>query len=382
MHILHTFANNSHVPYLTWFAERAAREGNIRYTFLILYPERPVMIEEMESLGFTCIWIPFDATMRKWGMLRALPQLWWQIQKARPDVVHCNLFDDSMPGLIASWLAGVRVRVITRQDTGFHWRYTPLWTHLDRWNTRLATHVIAISEECRAFLVEQEHAPPSKVHLVHNGIPPERFTAQDEGTVARLRERFGIAGHWPIIGTVARFIEWKGYRHIISAAKLLAQKHPNARFLFCGQGDQENEIRQLVFAAGLQNHVVFTGWVERAEIASFFGLLDIYLHAAELEPFGLVYAEAMMNGVPVVSTPTGAARDAIIDGENGILAERNGLALATGVERLLNVDLSSIGEAGRQTALKMYSFEIMWKGTMDIYHNALDIASCESHSSQ
>lgn len=51
MHVLHTFANNSHVPYLTWFAERAAREGSVRYTFLILYPTRPVMLDEMEKLG-------------------------------------------------------------------------------------------------------------------------------------------------------------------------------------------------------------------------------------------------------------------------------------------------------------------------------------------
>ncbi len=371
MHVLHTFANNSHVPYLTWFAERAAREGNIRYTFLILYPERPVMIEEMEKLGFTCIWIPFDSAKRKWGMIRTLPQLWWHIRKAKPDIVHCNLFDDSLPGLIAAWLAGVRVRVITRQDTGFHWRYTPLWTRLDRWNSRMATHVIAISEEARDFLLRIEHTPPSKLRLVHNGIPPERFTKQDGQAMDRMRVRFGSVGRYPVIGTVARFIEWKGYRHIVEAAKIIARDHPDAMFLFCGQGEQEPEVRQWVHDAGLERNIVFTGWVERADMASFFGLLDIYLHAAELEPFGLVYAEAMMNAIPVVSTATGAALDAITDGINGILSERNGEALAAGVERLLKADAKAIGEAGRQTALSMYSFDTMWEGTTGIYEQAL-----------
>lgn len=125
-------------------------------------------------------------------MLRVLPQLWWQILRAKPEIVHCNLFDDSLPGLIAALLAGIRVSVITRQDTGFHWQYTPIWSWLDRWNTRMATHMIAISGECRAFLLEKEHAPVSKVRLVHNGIPPERFTKKVEATMAWMRERFGL----------------------------------------------------------------------------------------------------------------------------------------------------------------------------------------------
>ncbi|MBK9421156.1 MAG: glycosyltransferase [Flavobacteriales bacterium] len=76
-------------------------------------------------------------------------------------------------------------------------------------------------------------------------------------------------------------------------------------------GAQEIAIRQRVEEAGLTAYVVFTGWVDRADMPSFYGLLDLYLHAAALEPFGLVYAETMMNGVPVVSTRTGAALDAI-----------------------------------------------------------------------
>lgn len=371
MHVLHTFANNSHVPYLTWFAERAASEKNIRYTFLIMHSERPVMIEEMKQLGFECIWIPFDTKKRKWGMISALPKLWWHMRKAKPDIVHCNLFDDSVPGLIAAWLAGVHVRVITRQDTAFHWFHAPRWVWLDRWNTRLATDVIAISNECQQFLVEKEKAPPSKITLVHNGIPPERFTHQIDHVRSSLRERFKLEGRYPVIGTVARFIEWKGYRHIVDAAAHIVQKHPKALFLLCGSGAQEIEVRLWVAEAGLQENVVFTGWVERDHMPSFFSLLDIYLHAADLEPFGLVYAEAMMNAVPVVSTPTGAALDAITDGVNGILAARNGESLASGVERLLAADPVAIGNAGRATALAMYPFDTMWNGTVQLYERAL-----------
>jgi len=372
MHVLHTFANNDSVPYLTWFAERARHEGDPRYTFLVMYPKRPRMIDEMRALGFNVEWIPYDDRKRKRGMLLALPRLWWYMRRYRPDVVHCNLFDDSLPGIIAAWLAGIKVRVVTKQDTGFHWLHAPRWMFLDRLISRTATHVIAISEECKRFLIEREHADPSKIVRIHNGIPPEIFTQQDPLVMEQLRVRFGTTGKGPIIGTVARFIEWKGYRYIIAAAARIVLRHPDARFLLCGTGNQEKEIRTLVSEANLDEHVIFTGWVDRQEMASFYGLLDVYLHAAILEPFGLVYAEAMMNGVPVVSTPTGAALDAIVNGENGILVdERSAEALADGVEHLLRSGPRSIGAAGKETALRMYHFNIMWEGTVDLYRWAL-----------
>ncbi|MBK8580926.1 MAG: glycosyltransferase family 4 protein [Flavobacteriales bacterium] len=372
MHVLHTFANNSSVPYLSWFAERAHSEGNIRYTFIILYPERPAMIDEMKALGFPCHWIKYDDNNRKRGMLNALPQMWNLLRKIRPDVLHCNLFDDSLPGMVAGWLAGIKVRVVTKQDTGYHWLHTPKWMRFDRLITRLSTDVITISNESKMFLLAKEGAPEQKLRLVHNGIPPERFTQQSPTVMEDLRKRFRINEHRPVIGTVARFIPWKGYGHIVEAVRLLTRKHPDAIFLFCGTGKEEAQIKKQVQAANLQEQVVFTGWVDRAEMASFYGLMDVYLHAAVLEPFGLVYAEAMMNGVPVVSTRTGAALDAIEDGQNGILVEeRSGEALADGIERLLQLDTRTVGQAGKRTALRMFPFEVMWKGTTEVYRQAL-----------
>lgn len=372
LHVLHTFANNSTVPYLSWFAERAAREGSVRYSFVNLYPERPAMIDEMAALGFPCEWVPYDDRHRKRGILKALPAMLRHIRRHKPQIVHCNLFDDTVPGLIAARLAGVPVRVMTRQDTGFHWMHARQWLFLDRWNARLATAIIAISGESMRHLIEREGLPAEKMHLVHNGIPPGPHTAQDPREIQALRTRFGLEGRGPVFGNVARFIEWKGHRHLIDAARLLVQRHPQARFLLCGQGELEDEVRRWAHEAGLDEHVILTGRLERRQMPSFYGLLDTYLHAAVLEPFGLVYAEAMMNGVPVVSTATGAALDAITDGVNGFLArERSGAALAEAVERLLASDRKAIGEAGRATALRMYSFDTMWNGTMEVYRKAL-----------
>lgn len=372
MHVLHTYANSHSVPYLTWFTEQAARERNVHYSFLLMHTERPPMVDEMEARGFPAKWIRYDQGKRKRGMLRTLPWMWWHMRRIRPDVVHCNIFDDTVVGLLAAWLAGVKVRIVSKQSTGYHWHFARKWIWVDRLVNRLATDIITISHESRQYLLEKEKAPAHKLHLVHNGIPPERFTNQDPAIVAQLKERFGIAPGHLVIGTVARFIPWKGYALIVEAARLFVKNHPEARFIFCGTGTQQDDIRRRVREAGLDGHVIFAGRVEREQMASFYGTLDIYFHAALLEPFGLIYPEAMMNKVPVVSTATGAALDAIEDDHNGFLArERTPQALADALERAARSDRSTIGKAGKETALRLFHFNVMREGTLAVYRNAL-----------
>lgn len=371
MHIVHTFSNCSSVPYMSWFAARASREGSPRYSFILMHPERPRMIEEMEAYGFKCIWIKYSDRHRKRGILKTLPLMWWHILRLRPDVVHSHLFDDSLPAMIAAWAARVKVRAVTKQWTGVHWLQAPRWVWTDRLINRLATHLIAVTGECKQFMIDMEHADPAKIHLVHHGIDPGAETRVDAGTVDQLRQRFRTEGRFPVIGTVARMIEWKGHRPIVDAAQAVVERHPRALFLFCGMGELEKDVRKYVEEKGLADHILFTGRIPRPDMPSFYSLLDIYLHAAQLEPFGFVYPEAMMNAVPVVSTPTGAARDALEDGKSGILVERNGAAIAQGIERLLQLDRRAIGQAGREAALRLFTFDRMWAGTLKVYHQAL-----------
>lgn len=372
-HVMHTFANNDGVPYLSWFMERAAKEGNVHFSFLILYPTRPKMLEEIRSYGFECEWIKFDDKRRARGMFWAVPKMWWYMMRYRPDIVHGHLFDDTLPAMVAAFFARIKVRLFTRQDSCFHWNYAPRWVFLDRLNALLATRVIAVSEDTRTFTTEKEHVAASKVGMVHHGIPPEPFTTINENVKEKLRERFGLHNSFPVIGTVARFIEWKGYRHIVEAAGVIVKSYPNAKFLFCGSGPQRPEIEKRVKDSGLQEHVVFTGWVDREDVPSLYRTMDVYLHAADHEPFGFVFAEAMMSGVPVVSTRTGGFADVVKDDRTGVVVnERSGKALANGVLALLKKDPVAVGRAGCELALDRFSFDRMWAGYMAEYQMALN----------
>ena len=367
MHVIQIMANNPSVPYFKWFAEEVHKHPGMKFTFVAMCSERPAMIDEMKERNCDCVWVKYDDKDRKAGMIRGFFELLKLFRKLKPDVVHTHLFDDSFPGLLAAKIAGVKKRVITKQDTTFHWYYAPKWVWADRFNNRNATHLIAVTEENKQFIIESERADPKKVRLAHNGFPFDLMTNQSDETKRKYIEKYGLQGKI-VVGTVSRLIEWKGYVHIINAAERLVVNYPQIHFLFIGQGEQKKELEKLIAEKKLQNHITLTDWIDRADIPSLYGIMDVYAHAAKFEPFGFVIVEAMFNGVPVVSTATGVAKDAIVHEENGYLVSYKNMELLTnGIEFMLENDGKAIGIKGKESALKTFQFVQMFDRYKNIY---------------
>lgn len=332
MHVVHLIANNSTVPYLTCFAERLGKYPDIKFSFVTLHHEKPKMVEEMRKYGCEAYWIKFDHRKRKSGMVSSFFSLARLFRKLKPDVVNTHLFDDSLQGLLAARLTGVKIRVIHKQDTGYHWNFKPSYIWADKFNNNNATHIVAVSGESKKFILEKEKANPSKVYLIHSGIDLDYITRQDENVKQALAEKYKLKGKF-VIGTIARYIEWKGYKYIIDAAKIAVEKNKNLKFLFVGHGSQEQELREMVAHYGLNDYIEFIGWMDRKKIPSLYGVMNLFLHAATMEPFGFVIAEAMANGVPILTTRTGFAPDELTHLDSCYFAEsNNNQSIAEGID--------------------------------------------------
>ena len=370
-HIVFLMANNSSVPYFLWFAEKSLSNLKLKFSFVCLNNSKPIMIEQMKQYKCDCYWIPFDNSNRKTAMIKAIPKLYRLFKSIKPDIVHSHLFDDSVPSLIASKLAGVKLRFITKQDTTFHWFYAPKAVLFDKLNNFLATHIISVSEECKKFIIEKEKADPKKIHLIHHGIPLDKLSLATEEYKNELKKRYNLENKI-VIGTVARLIDWKGHKILLSVAEKIILRHPNIVFLFVGEGELRKELEQIIINKNLSKNVILTGWIEREKIPSLYSIMDIYIHAARYEPFGFVLAEAMLNAAPVLSTKTGSALDAIISTENGYLVNYDTIIeFIDGIDFLLTHDRKAIGEKGKDTAKIMYSFDKMWESHISLYKKAL-----------
>ncbi|MBI3511274.1 MAG: glycosyltransferase family 4 protein [Bacteroidetes bacterium] len=370
-HIVWVLANCSSAPYFSWIAKLAVDDPEFRFTFVNLYHEEPEMIAEMKALGHEAHWIKFDHTRRISSLLSVTPKLKNFFSKLKPAVVHTHLFDDSLPALTAARLARVPMRVITKGDTGFHWYFAKKGVKYDRLNNNNATHIIALSQESKKFIGEKEGADLKKISLIPHGIPVNELSLINERAEKKLRKQFNLSEKDTVIGSVARFVEWKGYRAIVNAAEIVVKEFPNAKFLLAGNGPQREEIIELIRKKKLVENIIVTGWIEHEDMPSFFRIMDVFLHAATMEPFGFVIAEAMANRVPVVSATTGAAADVIENGKNGMLiGEVSAEKISETLKKILRMspdERKKIGEAAGETAWHKFSIERMWRDHLALY---------------
>lgn len=367
-------ADESSVPYFNWFAEESKKHSDLKLSFISLNPFSPQMLDDMKQRSCDCYWIQYDTTHRKSSMLKAIPQLYLLFRKIRPDVVHTHLFDDSLPGLIAAKLAGIKVRIITKQDTGFHWNYKPFYVFFDRINNFLATYIHTVASESNQFVLEKEKAKAEKVHLIRNGFPYKAMTNSNEQTVTELRNQYNLENKF-VIGTVARLIEWKGHQLIIQAAEKLATDYPNIKFIWAGTGDSNYKTRliEMIKKKNLENNIVFTDWIDRSKMPSFYKSLNMYLHPAIKEPFGFAISEALMNKIAVACTKTGSSDFIIHKKEGFMLRENNVDDIVNSIKYYYNNPeiTRQIAEAGHNYSLKNLTFDKMWAGHVALYKKGL-----------
>lgn len=329
------------------------------------------MIDEVKKFGCECYWVYFDHEKRKRGWLMAVYKLFFLFKKINPDIIHTHLFDDSVPALIAAKMCKIKRTIVTKGDTAYHWFFARKGVIADRLINDLATDVVAISNESKEFIIKKEKAYYPKVKLIHHGIRiQERLDAIDEFKKANYIEKFNLKDKI-VIGVVSRLVEWKGLKYIIDAAKEIQLINSNCKFVIVGSGDQQEELKSKIIEYNLQNQVLLVGWIDQNDMPSLFATFDIFLHAASMEPFGFVIAEAMSHSLAVLATNTGAAKDAIIHKENGFLIEpKDSNKIIEGILWIIeNNKEKQLNKAAYKSAKEKFDFEFMFENYLNLYLN-------------
>jgi glycosyltransferase involved in cell wall biosynthesis len=178
----------------------------------------------------------------------------------------------------------------------------------------------------------------------------------------RFRRRHGIPLEAPLMGTVANLFSRKGYDVMCRAVSVLKRRYPEVHYLIVGTGDSgyERELRDLVRLLGLEGQVHFAGFQDPVYPA--LAAMDLYVHPARMEGFGIALLEAMAMTKPVVATTTGGIPDIVVQGETGLLVEPgNPEALASSIGVLLeDADQRvAMGRAGRSRVERLFTVETM-----------------------
>jgi len=242
------------------------------------------------------------------------------LRKNNIQIVHTHLFEASFIGLISAKLAGVKKRIYTRHYATLNFQYFPQAVKWDKLINKLATHIVAISENVKNVLIHKEGADENKISLIYHGFKLEQFLETDNIKVELLNSKYNSGNKKPVIGVIARFIELKGVQYIIPAFKEVLKKYPNALLLLFGtQGDYELQINKLLKEIPESSFVK----VEfETEITSLYKIFDIYIHVPineSIEAFGQTYVECMASGTPIIATKSGIGKEILVHKQNSFV---------------------------------------------------------------
>jgi len=178
--------------------------------------------------------------------------------------------------------------------------------------------------------VESFGVSKSKVHIINNGIDPERLAVRQHKS--EIIDEFKIPSHAFLIGMSARIEEIKDPITFVDIAALL-KKDQSFYFMLIGDGPMLNAVRAYAAQKNV-NSIIFTGY--RSNIADFINALDVFvLTSKTVEGCSNALIEALALGVPAVVTDIGGNAQVVQHGKNGFLFQPGHAEQA--VEHLLSL---------------------------------------------
>ena len=184
---------------------------------------------------------------------------------------------------------------------------------------RHADRLVAISRHTRRQLAAVAPTAAGRTVIV----PPVVREHFRPGSGAAVRRRLGL-GREPMLLTVARYDaseRYKGHDLVLRALPAVLDRRPDVRYVLVGRGDDLPRARALARALGVSHAVVFAGAVPDPELPSWYNACDLFVMPSRREGFGIVFAEALACGKPVVAGDRDGARDVLLDGRLGKLVD-------------------------------------------------------------
>lgn len=230
---------------------------------------------------------------------------------------------------------------------------------------KAATAIIAVSQQTKRDLIELYQTPASKIHVIYEGID-ETFRPASQDEVVRVKTHY--SPDRPYLLMVGTLEPRKNHAAAIRAlARLKQQGFPHRLLVVGGQGWLFEPIRQVVERLGLNNDVIFTGYIPLADLPPLYSAADCVLLPSLYEGFGFPVLEAMACGAPVVCSNASSLPE--VAGNAALLVDpEDDAALAAKIQRILSEPglAEQMRGQGLQQAAK-FTWERCAAETLEVY---------------
>ena len=330
----------------------------------------PAFIEKCEKEGVKVHDYPVGRGFDLRGTMRAARNFKKLCLKERFDMVVYTTPNGALYGSIGSYGAKVPCRILAQwgmRYVGFEGWKRVLIRNIEKISCRKATDIRNVSEKNRELAIKDGMYKPEKCKVLGKGgtvgvdlslYQKEKIPFMREET----RQRFNIPNDALVYGFVGRICKDKGIGELLSAFELVQKENPNAYlFLIGGLDDNHGLSPELIENAKKNDNIIFCGHVPVEEVSKHLAAADVLVHPTYREGFGMVLQEAAAMYLPTITTNIIGASEAIVNGETGLLAEKQDVqTLKDAMIAMFDKNLrTTFGENGRKRIELEFEREMM-----------------------
>lgn len=202
--------------------------------------------------------------------------------------------------------------------------------------------------------LRRKTSAPDRVHGIYHGLDTELFVPGSNELV----------GEFPVILSVGRMVEKKGFAYLIEACRILKSRKIKFALRIIGEeGDQTDLIKEKITEYALQDSVEICAPMGQRELAllyrqaNVFVLPCIIVSDGDRDGIPNVMAEAMASGLPIIATPISGIPEIVVHGQNGLLVNpEDANSIADALEELFNRPQlrEALGSAAREKILQVF----------------------------
>lgn len=354
-------------------------------------PESP----EFENVHGVKVWRNYAGTPQARDFLTWVMQLnFAMLQRAyqlresgeRYDVIHVHDWLGAYTGKVLkhAWRQPLVSTIHATEwgrNNGLHNDLQRYISDVEWWLAYESWQVICCSQYMRSELMEVFQIPGDKISIIPNGVYPEAF--QNGPAAEEVRWRFAAPDE-KVIFHVGRLVREKGLDVLIDALPYVLSQRSNTKLIIAGKGPHAESLAKHARAAGIENRIYFTGYIDDATRNGLYRLADMAVFPSLYEPFGIVALEGMAAGTPVIVSDCGGISEVVQHRVNGFkFATGDPKSLATQILYVLDhpEEMEQIRMNAQQTVMTEYDWDNIAETTLQTYGLIIDEAA-ESHWSQ
>jgi glycosyltransferase involved in cell wall biosynthesis len=288
-------------PWLVKLLEKAS--SKFKVFLVVIAPKSP---DYLDRLGIDVSQIYITNYTKKTDFFRISKQLISRLYGRKVSIIHSHGF---IAALFALTLGSFKPSsfVLTSRHHGMLHKIMnqKLPYLLDILVARLSDRVIVYSEKARSVLVKDQGAKKETILYLPLGVPIESFRQVADSRIQRFKAQHGLQEQEFVVGTNARFVDWKGLSDVLIAFRDFSNLVPHSKLIMINVA-HNNSLTSFIENSELREKV--SVYLAIDDVAAFYHSLNVFCHvpiSGVAEPAGLVYLESIASGAECIFTLSG-----------------------------------------------------------------------------